>query len=134
MDSDLSYGSVTTTQLRFGEAIERIKTLLKDEGFGILCEIDVQRTLKDKLGVDFRPYVILGACNPQLAHHALSAESHLGLLLPCNVVVQEQDGKTLVSAVNAENMLRVVDNAAMEPLAREATLRLRHVIAQIAAG
>ena len=134
MDSEISYGSVTTTQLRFGEAIERIRTLLKDEGFGILCEIDVQRTLKDKLDVDFRPYVILGACNPQLAHHALSAESHLGLLLPCNLVVQEQDGKTVVSAVNAEKMLRVVDNPTMEPVAREANLRLRHVIAQIAAG
>ncbi|HVA28648.1 MAG TPA: DUF302 domain-containing protein, partial [Candidatus Baltobacteraceae bacterium] len=96
-----AYGRDVTTALTFDTAIETAKRLLKDEGFGVLCEIDVTATMREKLGASFRPYRILGACNPTLAHQALTAEPQIGLLLPCNLVVQEVDGKTHVSVVDA---------------------------------
>ena len=103
--SDVKYGHVVETALSYGDAIERVKGLLKEQGFGVLCEIDVAKTLREKIGAEFRPYVILGACNPNLANRSLNAEAQLGLLLPCNVVVQELDGRTVVSAVDAQAML-----------------------------
>jgi len=124
----IPYGSVVSTPLSYQQAIERVKTALKDEGFGVLCEIDVAKTLREKIGADFRPYVILGACNPQFAHQALAAEEQLGLLLPCNVVVQQSEGGTLVSAVDATAMLGIVGNEAMLPIAREVNARLARVL------
>ncbi|MBS1252532.1 MAG: hypothetical protein MAG451_01572 [Anaerolineales bacterium] len=111
----------------YEEAIERATTALKDEGFGVLTEIDVKATLKKKLDAEFRKYVILGACNPNLAQQALQQELELGLLLPCNVIVFEEDGGSVVSIVHPLTMLGVVENPALQPIAGEATERLQRV-------
>jgi uncharacterized protein (DUF302 family) len=113
----------------FNEAVERVTAALKSEGFGVLTEIDVRATLRKKLDVDFRRYVILGACNPDLAHRALAAEAQIGLLLPCNVVVQEApEGGVVVSIADPQAMFAMVDNPAIAPVAAEADERLRRVI------
>lgn len=122
------YTLSTTTERPFADAVERVRDELKAEGFGVLCEIDVQATLKEKLGVEGEPYLILGACNPPLAHRALTAEPDLGTLLPCNVVVYERDGATHISAVDAERMLSLVGNDALTPVAAEVRARLGAVI------
>ena len=123
-----SYTLSATTELGFTDAAERVRDELKAEGFGILCEIDVQATLKEKLGVDREPYLILGACNPPLAHQALEAEPDLGTLLPCNVVIYQRDGETHVSAIDAERMLSIVGNEALLPVAVEVRSRLAAVV------
>jgi uncharacterized protein (DUF302 family) len=117
-----------TSALPVAAAVERVRAELKAEGFGVLCEIDVQATLEEKLGIERRPYVILGACNPPLAHQALSAEPDLGALLPCNVIVYEQDGITHVAAVDASRMLSIVDNDALVPIAADVSRRLAAVV------
>ena len=132
--TSLRYGNIVTTGLPYAEAVERAKSLLKDEGFGVLCEIDVTKTLKEKIGADFRPYVILGACNPQFAHQVLTQEDHIGLLLPCNVVVQQGANGTVVSAIDASAMLSVVGKPELEPIAREVNVRLARVLERIAAA
>ncbi|MFN8470858.1 MAG: DUF302 domain-containing protein [Anaerolineae bacterium] len=116
----------------YGEAIERAKAALKEQGFGVLTEIDVKATMKQKLDVDFRPYVILGACNPPLAHRALTTELDIGLLLPCNVVVYEVDGGSVVEVMDPEAAMGVVGNPALEPIAREAKARLEKALATLA--
>jgi uncharacterized protein (DUF302 family) len=131
MPTQISYGRAVPSDMDFPRAVARIRELLKNEGFGILCEIDVAKTLKDKIGAEFRPYVILGACNPNLAHRALEAEEQLGLLLPCNVVVQEIGGKTVISAVDASKMLEVVGNPALHEIAVDANSRLQRVLDNI---
>ena len=115
------YGIGTTIPLAYEPAVSRTKVALAAEGFGILSEIDVAATLKTKLGVDFRPYVILGACNPPLAHRALSAERDIGLLLPCNVVVYADDtpGTSVVAAMDPVEALRLTGNDEIEPVAAE---------------
>ena len=105
-----SYTLSARTTHPFEEVVQRVREELKSEGFGVLCEIDVQATLKEKLGVDGEPYTILGACNPPLAHQALEAEPDLGVLLPCNVVIYQHKGDTHIAAVDAERMLSIVDN------------------------
>ena len=132
--SHLRYGFETPLKgISYDSAVERVTAELKKEGFGVLTEIDVKATLKKKLDVDFRRYVILGACNPNLAHRALGAESHIGLLLPCNVVVQETaDGGVMVSIADPRAMFALVDNTALAPVAEEANLRLRRVFDAIA--
>jgi uncharacterized protein (DUF302 family) len=127
-----SYTLSTTTALGFTEAADRVREELKTEGFGILCEIDVQATLKQKLGVDSEPYLILGACNPPLAHQALQAEPDLGVLLPCNVVVYTREGETHISAVDAERMLSIVSNDQLAPIAADVRNKLAHVVARAA--
>ena len=118
-----------TVDLSFEDAIAKVTDELKKEGFGILTEIDVQATLKKKLDVDFRPYKILGACNPPFAHKALSAESHIGIYLPCNVIVQDVgDGKTEVAAVDPLVAMSQVENPALEPVAKEVQAKLQRVI------
>ena len=118
----------------FDGAMARVTGALKAEGFGVLTEIDVQQTLKRKLDVDFRRYVILGACNPPLAKRALEAEPQIGLLLPCNVVVQEAlEGGVTVSIADPKVMFSFVDNPAVAPVAEEVEQRLRRVIAAIGA-
>lgn len=114
------------------QAIDKVKAELAKEGFGVLSEIDVQATLKKKLGVDRRPYVILGACNPQMAHQALEAEPSLGVFLPCNVdVFQGDDGATYVQAVRPDVMFRLVDNPQVQPVAVEVDARLQRVLAAL---
>lgn len=110
------------------EAIERVTEALKAQGFGVLTTIDVKATLKAKIGADFRPYTILGACNPGLAHQALQAEEHIGLMLPCNVIVQEKDGGIEVAAVDPVASMAAVDNPALQDIAQEVRSRLRKVI------
>jgi uncharacterized protein (DUF302 family) len=126
-----SYTLSETTTLPFDQAIVRVREELKKEGFGVLCEIDVQATLKEKLGVDGEPYTILGACNPPLAHDALEAEPELGVLLPCNVIVYEREGDTHISAIDAERMLSIIGNEQLAPIAADVKRRLGDVVARV---
>lgn len=128
------YGfGITFREVRFEDAVTRVTSALKNEGFGVLTEIDVRETLKEKLDVDFRPYVILGACNPPLAKRALEAEPDIGLLLPCNVIVEQQEeGEVHVAIADPKAMFSLVDNAAIAPVAAEAEQRLRRVIDAVA--
>jgi uncharacterized protein (DUF302 family) len=110
------------------DARQQVTEALAAEGFGVLTEIDVTATLKKKLDVAFRPYVILGACNPHLAHRALQHDPQIGLLLPCNVVVQESDQGTVVSIASPRAMFGIVQNADLEPVVAEAEAKLRRVV------
>lgn len=134
--NDLRYGwERSLGGVEFEEAEKRVTEALKAEGFGVLTRIDVKDTLKKKLDVDFRRYVILGACNPPLARRALEAEPQIGLLLPCNVVVQEsQEGEVVVSIADPRAMFTLVDNADVAPVAGEVDARLRRVMDSLAAG
>lgn len=127
-----SYALSTATDLDFSRTVARVREELAREGFGVLCEIDVQATLKQKLGAQREPYLILGACNPPLAHRALEAEPELGVLLPCNVVVYMRDGETHISAVDAERMLSLVENAELADIAHEVRRRLSEVVQRAA--
>ena len=119
----------------FDEALTLVTAALKAEGFGVLTEIDVKETLKKKLDVDFRPYKILGACNPPLAYRALSAAPEAGLLLPCNVIVYDNgDGSSTVSIVDPLQMLGVVNNPELDAVAAEANTRLRRVVDSLTAA
>lgn len=131
MSTTHDYGFGTTLALPFTEAIARTKAALKEQGFGVLSEIDVRATLKEKIGADFEQYVILGACNPHLAYQGLQAEHELGLLLPCNVIVHDHEGGTMVSIVDPAAMLGVVGNPAMRAIADEAKARLERVLAAL---
>ncbi len=130
--ADPTYGH--TAHLRgvsFEDARSRITDALKEQGFGILTEIDVKATMKVKLNLDFRRYVILGACNPQLAHQALEAELGIGLLLPCNVCVWDEDGGAVVSIARPGAMFEIVKNSALQPLVQEVDQRLRRALDQV---
>lgn len=119
----------TTLGIPHDKAVEKVREVLAAEGFGVLTEIDVKATLKKKLDVDFRPYVILGACNPPLAYKTLQAEEQIGLMLPCNVVVQESDGEgSIVAALNPLVAMKSVGNPDLEPTAKEVTEKLKRVI------
>lgn len=113
------------------QAVERVTAALANEGFGVLTRIDVKDTLKKKLDLDFRGYVILGACNPGLAHRALTVEPQIGLLLPCNVVVQEGSDGVIVSIADPRAMFQIVENPALAPIVEEAEQRLRRVVGAI---
>ena len=113
------------------EALERVAEALKANGFGVLTKIDMKETLKNKIDVDFRPYVILGACNPKLAYKALQGDSSMGLLLPCNVVVQETEGGTLVSFADPKAMFELVEDAPIEDVAAEARRLLQNAKDQL---
>jgi len=127
-----SLGLAQTTTLSYDQAIAKVTDELKKEGFGVLTEIDVKETLKKKLNVDFRPYKILGACNPTLAHQALEKEVELGMFLPCNVIVYRADnGRTVVSAVDPKIALGRLNRPQLEPIAEEVAARLKRVIAAI---
>ncbi len=128
----MSYYFSKQTDLPFAEAIEKITNELKSEGFGVLTEIDVQATLKKKLKVDFRRYKILGTCNPPFAYEALKNEEMIGLMLPCNVVVQEaKDGKTAVAAIDPMTSMQAVKNAKLSEIARQVQQKLKKVIDNI---
>ncbi|TSA23387.1 DUF302 domain-containing protein [bacterium] len=124
----MSYGFSKTVSLPYEQAIEKVTEELKKEGFGVLTTIDVRDTLKKKLDVDINKYVILGACNPPFAHKALIAEEQIGLLLPCNVIVYEKNGRTIVAAFDPMTMATLVENDALKSIAEEVTIRLRRVI------
>ena len=131
---DPPYGYTTHLDgVSFGDARARVAEALKGQGFGILTEIDVKATMKAKLDRDFRQYVILGACNPELAHRALETELGVGLLLPCNVCLWEEDGGTVVSIAKPVAMFEIVKNGGLQPLAGHVLLRLRRAIEQIGA-
>lgn len=127
-----TYGLGTTVALPYAEAITRTKAALKEQGFGILSEIDVKATLKEKRNIDFRPYVILGACNPDLAHRALQTEIDIGLLLPCNVVVYEVDGGSMVEAIDPERALDIVGKPELHEVAVEAKALLLQALEAVA--
>ena len=122
----------TLAGVSYSDAVPRVKEALAKEGFGVLTEIDVKATLKKKIDVDFAPYVILGACNPPLAHKALSGEPAIGLLLPCNVVVAEDEsGNAVVSAIHPEKMFQVVNNPGVAVVAAEVRTKLERVLESI---
>ncbi len=130
--TDTTYTLTGTTSLPFAEAVARVRETLKDEGFGVLTEIDVQATLKEKLGEQIEPYLILGACNPPYAHRALGIEPELGTLLPCNVVVYtQQDGATRVSAVDPVAMLGIVGRPDLEPIAAEIQEKVERAVSKV---
>lgn len=127
--------STAVTGADFDAVVEKARDVLKDNGFGVLTEIDMQATLKAKLGEDMERYLILGACNPPLAHRAVTAEKRIGVLLPCNVVVREDTehpGTVLVEAMNPELMAQVLDNPAVAPIADEVSEKIRNVIDTLA--
>ena len=126
-----TYGFGLKVNLPYAEAVERTKAALKEQGFGVLTEVDIKRTMKEKRGVDFRPYVILGACNPPLAEQALATELDLGLLLTCNVDVYETEGGSIVQAMDPEPVLGLVGNPRLEPLAREVKARLQAALTSL---
>lgn len=127
----MNYGISKPVNLTYEEAINRVTEELKKEGFGVLTTIDVKETLKKKLGVDFDKYIILGACNPPFAYKALQAEYDLGLLLPCNVVVYERDGKVFVSAFDPMVMTQIIDNPTLKEIAQEVRKKLERVIQNV---
>ncbi len=133
MDTRFGFGTVVSTS--FDETIVNVTDALKTEGFGVLTDIDVAATMKSKLDKDMSPYRILGACNPSLAHQAISAEPEIGLLLPCNVVVRAlPDGKTRVSFMDPESVLQLVDQPGVEVLAADVKARLNRVMAAVSAS
>ena len=125
----MKYFTPKTTGRSYEQAIAKVTELLKEEGFGVLTEIDVKETLKKKLDVDFKKYKILGACNPNFAHQALQAEDKIGVMLPCNVIVEEhEDGTVEVSAVDPVASMQAVDNDKLQPIAEQVRANLKKVI------
>lgn len=129
----MDYGTTITTQLSFEDAVERTRNALADQGFGVLTEIDVQATLKKKLDQDMEPYLILGACNPELASQALEVEPAIGLLLPCNVVVRRDGDNTLVQALDPQVMVTLPGRPELQGVADEAAKRLEAALEAVAA-
>ena len=127
----MDYGITIRTPIPFAEAVARVREALKAQGFGVLTEIDVQATLRDKLGQDIEDYLILGACNPPLAHRALDADRKIGLLLPCNVVVRAAGGQTIIEALKPQVMMEVAGQPSLKPVADEATSRIRAALDQL---
>ena len=128
----MSYYIATTLKLPFAQAIERTEAALKEQGFGIISRIDLQAAFKEKIGVDFRPYTILGACNPKLAHEALQLEDKVGTMLPCNVVVQAKgEGETEVAAIDPVASMQAIDNADLKEAAKQVRDLLGKAIAQL---
>jgi len=128
----MKYYIAKTTDYAFEEAVEKVTEELKKEGFGVLSEIDIHDKLKEKLGVDFRKYRILGACNPSKAYEALQAENKIGTMLPCNVIVQELDkGKTEVAAVDPVASMQAVGNEKLKPIAEEIKSKLEKAISNL---
>ena len=132
IQSEQTLGMTVYLETDYASALTQVTEALKAEGFGVLTEIDVKETFKKKLDVDFRPYKILGACNPTLAHQALTEAPEVGLLLPCNVTVaQMDDGRIEVNVINPLMMLGIVENAALQPVANAAHERLSRVVAAL---
>lgn len=128
----MNYYISKISDLGYDDTLVKVEEELKKEGFGVLTEIDVQSTLKKKIDVDFKKYKILGACNPKLAHQALTSEDKIGVLLPCNVIVEENsDGKVEVAAVNPMEAMQTVDNPSLAEIAKTVTEKLQNVMSKI---
>ena len=135
MEKMKKYAFSTVLETSYEEAIPKVKDALKEEGFGVLTEIDVKATLKEKLNVDFRRYVILGACNPPYAYKTLQTDLDVGLLLPCNVIVYEtEDGKTHVSALNPASGLEIIQSDQLRTIAGEVSEKLKRAIERVASN
>jgi uncharacterized protein (DUF302 family) len=128
MDRQTPYSFSRVLSLPYEEAITKVKNALKSEGFGVLTEIDVKQTLKEKLNKDFRKYIILGACNPPLAHRVLEAEPEVGVFLPCNVLVYEEGSKTVVSAMDPEAAMILVRNEKVSEVAKQVRRKMEKVL------
>jgi|SRR5579864_580850 len=128
----MKYGRTVEIQVPYAQAVPRVKQVFKEHGFGTLTEIDVKKTLKEKLGVDTEEYLILGVCNPRLAHQALQIERDLGLLLPCNVVVRENRGSTIVQALDPQVMVKVPEKPELESVADQAGRAIDAALEQLA--
>ena len=124
----MTYYISKTLDVPFAEAVEKATAALKAHGFGVLTKIDVQATLKEKIGAEFHPYVILGACNPKMAYRALQAEDKIGTMLPCNVIVEERDGHSEVAAVDPVASMQAIDNRALAGIATQVRDELRAAI------
>jgi len=129
--SEMSYYFSKTLDVPLSQAVEKIIDALKSRGFGILTRIDVQSVLKEKIGAEFHPYVILGACNPRMAHQALQAEDKIGTMLPCNVIVQEVGGKTEVAAVDPVASIQAIQNPGLEAIAVKVREELKAAVQAI---
>ena len=127
----INYGFIKELAVSFEQAVEDVTAALKKEGFGILTKIDVRDKFKEKLGIEFRNYVILGACNPPSAHKAILAEENIGLMLPCNVIVYEKAGKTMVGIIKPTVAMGMIDNEALKPLSLEIEAQLNNVFATL---
>jgi uncharacterized protein (DUF302 family) len=127
----MDYGFVKEINLEFGDAMQKVERELQREGFKILTTIDAQAKFKEKLNIDFPKYMILGACNPKLAHEAISAEWNIGLLLPCNIIVYEKDNKVLVGVIRPTAAMAAVQNEALRGLAAEVESKLKRVFNNI---
>ncbi len=123
----ITYGFKKEVDLPFSQAVELVTEELKKKGFGILTKIDVKEKFKEKLGIDFKNYVILGACNPALAHKAIEAEEDIGLLLPCNVVLYEKDGKTVLDIIKPSTAMGMIENETLGQIAAEVEAKLKKV-------
>ena len=130
----MKYSNTITLRLNYDEAVPKVKEAFKSKGFGTLTEIDVRATLKEKLGEDLEPYLIIGACNPHLAHRALSTEPRIGTLLPCNVVVRQQGSAVIVDALDPSIMASVTEEPALQPIAEEAARLMGEALAELAAA
>ena len=130
----MDYGTSITLERPHALVVEQVRAALKDQGFGVLTEIDVQATMREKLGEDTGPYLILGACNPPLAHRALTEDPSIGLLLPCNLVVREHDARTVVEALDPTVMVTLTGDPRLAPVATEAKARLAAALAALASA
>ncbi|MFD1647899.1 DUF302 domain-containing protein [Haloarchaeobius litoreus] len=129
----MEYTIQTSVTGEFDDVVDTTIAALEDEGFGVLCDIDIQATLEEKLGEEFRQYRILGACNPPLAYEGLTEEIELGALLPCNVIVYETDaGEVMVSAVDPQQLIDIADNEALDSIANEVHDRFERVLTSVA--
>jgi uncharacterized protein (DUF302 family) len=129
----VDYGITVATEAPFAETVQRVRDALRQQGFGVLTEIDVQATLREKLGAEMEEYLILGACSPPLADRALATDRSIGLLLPCNVVVRSGAGETIIEAMNPQVMADITGQASIQPVADEATAMLRAALATVSA-
>lgn len=127
----MDYGTSVRLSLPFGEAVDRVRAALKEQSFGVLTQIDVQATLREKLGEEMEPYLILGACNPPLAHRALNVDRRIGLLLPCNVVVRADGDTTVVEALEPRIMVQLTGREELDSVAQEAAERLETALAEL---
>ena len=121
----INYGFTKELNIPYGKVIELVKDALKEEGFGVLTEIDIQERIKKELGLDIKKYIILGACNPSSAHQAILTEENIGLMLPCNVIVYEKGGKTMLSIIRPTVAMQMVDNAGLQKVSEDVEGKLK---------